>query len=74
MPGMTGLEVAARLRAAGSTAALVFLTAHEDKELILAARNAGAIGYVVKARLASDLEQAVREARAGRPFQSPLRF
>jgi DNA-binding NarL/FixJ family response regulator len=71
MPGMNGFELATRLRAAGSTAQLVFLTVHEEKELVLAARNAGAIGYVVKARLASDLEVAVREARAGRPFQSP---
>ena len=73
MPGMNGFELAKRLRAAGSTARLVFLTVHEDEELILAARNAGGIGYVVKTRLASDLELAVREARAGRPFQSPLR-
>ena len=73
MPGMTGFEVATRLRAAGSTAQLVFLTVHEEKELILAARNAGAIGYVVKTRMASDLELAVREARAGRPFQSAPR-
>jgi DNA-binding NarL/FixJ family response regulator len=72
MPGMNGFELATRLRAAGSTAQLVFLTVHEEKELILAARNAGAIGYVIKTRLASDLELAVREARAGRPFQSPL--
>jgi CheY-like chemotaxis protein len=73
MPGMTGFELARRLRAAGSTARLVFLTVHEDEELILAARNAGGIGYVVKTRLASDLELAVKEARAGRPFQSPMR-
>jgi len=71
MPGMNGFELATRLRAAGSTAQLVFLTVHEEKELVLAAKNAGAMGYVVKARLASDLELAVREARAGRPFQSP---
>ena len=71
MPGMNGFEVATHLRAAGSTAQLVFLTVHEEQELILAARSAGAIGYVTKARLASDLELAVREARAGRPFQSP---
>jgi DNA-binding NarL/FixJ family response regulator len=71
MPGMNGFELATRLRAAGSTAQLVFLTVHEEKELILAAKNVGAIGYVTKARLATDLELAVREARAGRPFQSP---
>ena len=59
MPGMTGFELAKRLRDAGSTAQLVFLTVHEEEELILAAKNAGAIGYVVKRRLGSDLEKAV---------------
>ena len=73
MPGMNGLEVAERLRASGSTAQIVFLTVHDEEELILAARNAGALGYVVKPRLVSDLELAVREACAGRPFQSPSR-
>ena len=72
MPGMNGFELARRLRAAGSTARLVFLTVHDDEELILAAGNAGAIGYVLKSRLSADLEVAVCEARAGRPFQSPL--
>ncbi len=71
MPGMTGLEVATRLRKEGSTAALVFLTVHDDEEFILAARAAGGIGYVLKSRLASDLMLAVREAREGRPFLSP---
>ena len=40
MPGMSGLEVAARLKAAGSEAALVFLTILNDEEIILAARDA----------------------------------
>jgi DNA-binding NarL/FixJ family response regulator len=71
MPGMTGLEVAARLGKAGSTAAVVFLTVHDDEEFILAARAAGGIGYVVKPRLAVDLLHAVREAYARRPFLSP---
>ena len=73
MPGMSGLEVAARLRAAGSTAAIVFLTVHDDAELVEAAQAAGGIGYVVKPRLASDLLHAVREARARRPFVSVRR-
>ena len=72
MPGMTGFELATHLRAAGSTAQLVFLTVHEEEELVLAAKNVGAIGYVVKSRLTSDLEIAVREAWAGRSFQSPI--
>ena len=73
MPGMSGIELASRLRAGGSKAALVFLTVHDDEELILAARDAGGIGYVVKPRLAADLVRAVQEARAGRPFLSPIR-
>src|SRR5687768_9022068 len=70
MPDVNGFELAKRLRAAGCTAQLVYLTVHEEEELILAARNAGALGYVLKTRIASDLEIAIREARAGRPFQS----
>jgi DNA-binding NarL/FixJ family response regulator len=72
MPGITGLEVASRLRAHGSTAAVVFLTVHDDEDFVLAARKAGGTGYVVKLRLASDLLHAVQEARAGRGFVSPL--
>jgi DNA-binding NarL/FixJ family response regulator len=72
MPGMTGFELAARLREAGSTAALVFLTVHADEAFVLAARAAGVIGYVVKPRLGSDLTFAVEEARAGRRFVSVL--
>lgn len=72
MPGMSGLEVAARLREAGSTAAIVFLTVHDDAEVAEAAQAAGGIGYVVKRRLGTDLLHAVSEARARRPFVSVL--
>jgi DNA-binding NarL/FixJ family response regulator len=59
MPGMTGLDVATCLRKEGSTAALVFLTVHDDEEFILAAKAAGGLGYVLKPRLATDLMLAV---------------
>jgi DNA-binding NarL/FixJ family response regulator len=72
MPGISGLEVAARLRTAGSRAAIVFLTVHNDADIVEAALAAGGIGYVIKARLASDLLQAVLDARAQRPFISLL--
>jgi DNA-binding NarL/FixJ family response regulator len=72
MPGMSGFEVAARLRTEGSSAAVVFLTVHDEEELISAARQSGGMGYVVKPRIGSDLLTAVREAHAGRPFTSPV--
>ena len=64
MSGMNGLEVAARLRDSGSTAAVVFFTVHEDEEFVAAAKAVGGIGYVVKPRLVADLLLAVREARS----------
>ena len=73
MPGMSGLEVAARLRRSGSRAALVFLTVHDEEEFVLAAKAAGGKGYVVKGRLASDLVAAVREVRSGGSFVSAIR-
>src|SRR5262245_60888223 len=61
MAGMNGFEVAGRLRASGSTAAVVFLTVHDEQEFVVAAQAAGGIGYVVKPRLVSDLPIAVQE-------------
>ena len=71
MPGMSGLEVAAALCAQKSTAAIVFLTIHDDAQIVEAAMQSGGTGYVLKRRLSSDLLQAVQEARAGRSFISP---
>jgi DNA-binding NarL/FixJ family response regulator len=73
MPGMNGFEVAGRLRRAGSSIPIVFLTIHDDEELVQAAMAAGGIGYVAKAMLASDLVVAVNEACAGRRYVSQLR-
>ena len=71
MPGLTGIEAAQELRAAGSTAKLVFLTVHERVEFVRACLAEGALGYVVKSRLAVDLLSAIHEALAGRRFISP---
>ena len=72
MPGMNGFEVASSLREAGSTAALIFFTVHQEQDMVTAALAAGALGYVTKQRMSMDLEHAVREAHAGRRFVSPL--
>jgi signal transduction histidine kinase/ActR/RegA family two-component response regulator len=72
MHDMTGLEVAAHLREAGSTAALVFLTAHDDEAYERAAQALGAVGYVLKSRLASDLLPAVQGARGRRRVESAV--
>ena len=72
MPVMSGLEAADRLRGAGSKAKVVFLTVHEDPDFVHESRARGALGYVVKPRLTSDLVPAIKEALANRSFVSPL--
>ena len=71
MPGLPGIEAARRLRKAGSHAKIVFLTVHEDPDYVREALATGALGYVVKPRLASDLLIAMREVLEGRLFVSP---
>jgi DNA-binding NarL/FixJ family response regulator len=71
MPLVNGIEAARQLRATGSGVKIVFLSAHGDTEYVREAVAAGALGYVVKARMASDLLPALRAALAGRVFVSP---
>jgi DNA-binding NarL/FixJ family response regulator len=70
MPGLDGLTVAARIRQAGLTAAIVILTVSKDPALADAALAAGALGYVTKARAATELVPAVEAALGGRRFVS----
>jgi DNA-binding NarL/FixJ family response regulator len=72
MPGLDGLTVAERIRQAGLTAAIVILTISEDPALADAALAAGALGYVTKARAATELVPAVEAALGGRRFVSAL--
>ena len=71
MPGLSGIDVARRIRAAGCEARVVFLTVHDDPDFIREGLSTGAMAYVVKTRLASDLMLAVQEALEGHAFVSP---
>lgn len=71
MPGLTGIEAAHELRQNGTRARFVFLTVHERVEFVHACLAEGALGYVVKSRVASDLVTALREALSGHRFISP---
>jgi DNA-binding NarL/FixJ family response regulator len=66
-----GIEVAKCLKASGSNVKIVFLTVHEDSDFVEEAVAVGAIGYVVKSRLASDLQPALKSALLGDLFISP---
>ena len=68
---MNGLEAARLLTRIGSNAKFVFLTVHNDQDFVEEAFSAGAVGYVIKPRLGTDLPIAVREALMGHTFISP---
>jgi DNA-binding NarL/FixJ family response regulator len=71
MPVLNGIDAANLLRQNGSRAKVVFLTVHSQTAVLKAALEAGAIGYVLKSRMASDLGLAIRAAIANRRFISP---
>jgi DNA-binding NarL/FixJ family response regulator len=72
MPKLNGIEAANRLRKLGSSAKIVFLTVHADPDFVQAALKTGALAYVWKFRINTELLIAIEEALAGRIFVSPL--
>jgi DNA-binding NarL/FixJ family response regulator len=71
MPRLNGIEAAQRLKRLGSTAKIIFLTAHLDTDFVQACMVAGASGYVEKHRVYTDLLAAISEVLAGHTFISP---
>lgn len=71
MPLIGGIEAATQLKDSNSTAKIIFLTVHDDPDFVQAALETGALGYVLKSRMASDLRSALKGVIAGRLFISP---
>ncbi len=71
MPVLGGIEAARQLKRAGFAGEIVFLTAHDGPELVRTALATGALGFVLKAQLDTDLPAAVRAAMTHREFVSP---
>jgi two-component system response regulator NreC len=71
MPHLNGLETACRLREAVPQTKSILLTMHTDEPYVLAALQAGAVGYVVKTQAAADLVQAIRTVVQGTISLSP---
>jgi len=72
MPGLNGLQTAAELKRSGSRAPVVFLTMHQDDDIVADALRSGATGYVLKTRAWSDLVPALRDALVGRKYLPSL--
>ena len=71
MPIMNGIQAARRLKELHSPARVVFLTVQGDPDFVEAALSVGALGYVLKESLATDLAPAIWEVMQGNIFTSP---
>jgi DNA-binding NarL/FixJ family response regulator len=71
MPKLSGINAAVRLRESGCSSRIVFLTQHNDLDIFHAALETGALAYVLKESLTTDLLLAIRETVEGRTFVSP---
>ena len=71
MPGLNGIDALARLRQAGETVPVVFLTMHRDVAFARRALEAGASGFVLKHSASAELIMAIRAALEGRTYLTP---
>jgi FixJ family two-component response regulator len=70
MPGMSGLDLQARLNAENCSIPTIFITAHGDEKIRLRAMRAGAVEFLSKPFDDELLLESVQAAlkRAGRSF------
>ena len=69
MPVLDGMEATRRLTSGGGAARVVVLTSFSDRDRILGALDAGAVGYLLKDAEPEELLRGVRAAARG---ESPL--
>lgn len=71
MPGLTGLEVLARLKADRLDSKVIVLTMHHDADLATDAIRGGASGFLLKESAGDELLTAVRHALEGQVYITP---
>ena len=71
MPGLSGIEIARRLRESLPSTRVLILTVHEDKSLLREAIQAGAAGYILKRAVESELIDAIRAVARGELYVHP---
>ena len=70
MPGLNGIEITRELMKYNPRPSIVICSVEHDLEVVDAALQAGALGYVFKTHAARDLKLAVKSVACGRPFVS----
>jgi DNA-binding NarL/FixJ family response regulator len=71
MPGLSGLDVLARLKTEGVDSKVIVLTMHNDANLAAVALRGGASGYLLKESAGDELVAAIRQALQGHFYLAP---
>lgn len=71
MPEVDGVEATRRIKMISDQARIIVLTSFQDKELVRAALQAGAISYLLKNVSIDELSEAIRAAYAGKSTLTP---
>jgi DNA-binding NarL/FixJ family response regulator len=71
MPGLSGLEVAARAKRVSPSTRVVILSMHTGEAYVAHALRAGVAGYLLKDSAAAELALALRAVRRGETYLSP---
>jgi DNA-binding NarL/FixJ family response regulator len=71
MGGMDGFEAASKIRDGASNAAVLFFTAHAERNLLTRGREAGAKGYLLKEAPHATIIRAIVRVAAGGEFIDP---
>jgi DNA-binding NarL/FixJ family response regulator len=70
LPKLNGIEAARRIRHLSPSSTIVFLSQNNDLDIVRAALSTGALGYVQKTDVRSDLLPAIEAVLQGRQFVS----
>jgi len=70
LPFLCGIEVARQIRLCSPDSTILFLSGNNDSEVIEAALQTGALGYVLKLDAVDDLLDAAKEVLSGKRFVS----
>ena len=72
MPGLDGIAAAGEILRRNPSARIVFVTVHNDSEIVQKALATGVLGYVLKLTAGDELVPATHAALRGERYVSPL--
>ncbi len=72
MPGMTGAQATAALKAERPEVKVLALSVHQDRSYLQSLLEAGASGYILKRAAAHELVSAIRAVAAGGTYLDPM--